>query len=639
MINQRRNQHRESGSAVQKGSRLFESLESRRLLSASLTTVIQPTLDLSASASSSASVSGYTPAQIAAAYGFNTVSFSGVSGTGAGQTIAIIDAYNDPNIASDLHVFDQQFGLSDPALTVVNQNGGSASTLATNAGWAGEISLDVEWAHAIAPDANILLVEANSATLGNLLSAVNYARSVSSVSVISMSWGSSEFFGETSYDSDFTTPSGHQGITFVASSGDDGSAYGPEWPASSPDVLSVGGTTLDLSSVGSVASETGWSDSGGGVSSVEPEPSYQSGVQSTGGKTSPDVSYNANPSTGYAVYDSISYEGYVGWQEVGGTSAGAPQWAALVAVADQGRVLAGKGTLDGASNTLPTLYSLYSAPGSAGYASYASEFDDITSGATSRSISAAAGYDEASGLGSPHGGAVVNSLLNAVTQTLTTTGSGSRPRFGRFGFFSRPATVTQANASSDITPVATTDAVSNVNVADPTAESGAVGADSSSTDPQSVGGAEAAVESRLASAAIGLSGATSPIANVGFENGPQMQLGALPMASIKIELIGSPMAGDSVSVPMNLAANSDSVRMAASRIVANTAGQVEEGISSAVSVICLGAADHDDSSRHALSVSAVCAGGLLIGYACLSASSAQRPKQKKVGAWPFAVGV
>ncbi len=320
-MNSHRQIHRKAQTANGNAPRLFEALESRRLLSASLATVVQPTLELSAAATTSNAVSGYTPAQIKAAYGFNTVSFSGVSGTGAGQTIAIIDAYNDPNIASDLHVFDQEFGISDPKLTVVNQNGGSASSLATNAGWAGEISLDVEWAHAIAPQANILLVEANSATLGNLLDSVNYARSVAAVSVVSMSWGSSEFFGETSYDSYFTTPSGHQGITFVASSGDDGSAYGPEWPASSPDVLSVGGTTLDVSATGAYESETGWSDSGGGGSSVESEPSYQSSVQSTGAKTTPDVAYDANPNTGYAIYDSVAYEGDSGWQEVGGTSA------------------------------------------------------------------------------------------------------------------------------------------------------------------------------------------------------------------------------------------------------------------------------------------------------------------------------
>ena len=169
---------------------------------------------------STAGPTGYTPAQIRQAYGINQISFNygTVTGDGSGTTIAIIDAYNDPNIANDLHQFDLQFGLPDPALTKVNQTGGTTLP-AANAGWITEIALDVEWAHAIAPGANILLVEANSASFSDLFTAVNYARHATGVVAVSMSWGGGEFSSESTFDSYFTTPSGHGGVTFVASSG------------------------------------------------------------------------------------------------------------------------------------------------------------------------------------------------------------------------------------------------------------------------------------------------------------------------------------------------------------------------------------------------------------------------------------
>src|SRR5262249_2456702 len=146
---------------------------------------------------------GYTASQIRHAYGIDQI-----AGNGSGQTIAIVDAYNHPNIASDLHAFDVQFGLADPILTKVDQNGGT-SYPATDSGWALEIALDVEWAHAVAPGANILLVEATSNSLTDLLTAVDYARNYPGVSAVSMSWGSSEFSSEASNDYHFTTPAGH----------------------------------------------------------------------------------------------------------------------------------------------------------------------------------------------------------------------------------------------------------------------------------------------------------------------------------------------------------------------------------------------------------------------------------------------
>jgi subtilase family serine protease len=382
---------------------IFEGLETRVLLSG---TVVTPNILVSPLVTGSTSAP-YTPAQIATAYGFNGLKLSnGSGGTGAGQTIAIVDAYNDPNISGDLKTFDSEFGIAGvPSLKVVNESGGS-SLPSTNSTWDTEISLDVEWSHAMAPGANILLVEANSANLGDLLNAVNYARDASGVSVVSMSWGTSEFSSETAYDSYFTTPSGHQGVTFIASSGDEGSDDGPEWPATSPNVLSVGGTTLKISSAsGAYGSESAWSDSTGGYSSYEKEPTYQKIVQGSGMESSPDVSYDANPSTGVYVYDSEPFDGASGWWQMGGTSAGAPQWASLIAIANQDRTLNKLGTLNGTSQTIPALFSLYTS------ASYESAFNDPNGGSSGR-YSATQYYDLVTGLGSPKAGYLVSSLLN-----------------------------------------------------------------------------------------------------------------------------------------------------------------------------------------------------------------------------------
>jgi subtilase family serine protease len=165
-----------------------EDLEPRDVPSASVATpdYILEHHSGTATAYGTTGPTGLSPAAIRQAYGFNQVSFGSTAGTGAGTTIAIVDAYDDPSIASDLHAFDQQYGLADPSFTKVNQTGGS-SPPAANAGWAGEISLDVEWAHAIAPAANILLVEANSSSLTDLLTGVDYAAKQPGVVAVSMS--------------------------------------------------------------------------------------------------------------------------------------------------------------------------------------------------------------------------------------------------------------------------------------------------------------------------------------------------------------------------------------------------------------------------------------------------------------------
>ncbi len=329
----------------------------------------------------------YTPAQVRQAYGFNQT-----GATGAGQTIAIVDAYYDPNAYSDLTTFDQQTGLANPPSFKQVQMGGVTQV---DSGWAAETSLDVQWAHAVAPAANILLVEAKSSSMADLQSAVSYAASQPGVAAVSMSWGAPEFSGENSFDSTYLTPKGHPGVTFIASSGDAGSAGAPEYPSVSPNVLAVGGTTLNLASANGYGSETAWSGSGGGLSRFEFEPAFQKMVQGTGVRTTPDVGYDANPSTGFLVYDSVPQNGQAGWWVVGGTSAGAPQWAGIIALTDQVRAANGKAPLANAASYLYTLPS--------------SDFHDVTSGSNG-GYSAGRGYDLVTGLGSPIVNLVVSDL-------------------------------------------------------------------------------------------------------------------------------------------------------------------------------------------------------------------------------------
>lgn len=300
-------------------------------------------------------LSGLTPAQITHAYGLDALTFANgtVKADGSGETIALIEAFHDPYLASDLRTFDAAMNLPDPALSVVN-----LGTSQTNDSWASETLLDVEWAHAIAPGAKILVVEANSESVTDLMAAVNVARSTPGVAAVSMSWGFAEFADEIRYDSVFTTPVGHQGISFFTASGDSGAAGGAEWPSSSPNVVSVGGTTLRLGAANSIAAESAWVSGGSGYSSFEPEPAYQQAYQSTGARSTPDVTFDADPETGAVVYFTAPSTGVGSWQIIGGTSLGTPAWAAIVTIADQGLSIAGKFSLDGATQTLPTLYAL-----------------------------------------------------------------------------------------------------------------------------------------------------------------------------------------------------------------------------------------------------------------------------------------
>jgi subtilase family serine protease len=319
---------------------------------------------------------GYTPIQIEKAYGINQL-----TQTGSGQTIAIIEAYGNPNIQYDLNVFDMQFKLPQPKITIAYQNG----RMGYDSGWALETSLDVEWAHAIAPGAKILLVVAKSDSMPDLLSAVKYANNAGA-QVVSMSWDGSEFSSETLYDSLFN----NNGTVYVAASGDSGA--GAEWPAASPNVLAVGGTTLNLDSSGNrTSAETGWSSSGGGPSASEAEPAWQKSIGITNAQTTksiPDVAFDADPNTGVAVFDSSYYGKNSGWFELGGTSLGAPVWAALIALADQVKPVTSADAL------------LYQLAGATAYSNPQVNFNDITSGSNG-TYSASTGYDYVTGLGTP----------------------------------------------------------------------------------------------------------------------------------------------------------------------------------------------------------------------------------------------
>jgi len=348
---------------------------------------------------------GMSPQAIRHAYGFDQVFFDGgtIVGDGTGQTIAIVNAYHTPTAANDLAAFNAYFGLpAPPSFTQVDQWGGTDYP-ASNPDWALETLLDIQWAHAFAPGADILLVEAETASFPDLMAAVDYARNYPGVSVVSLSWGAGEWAGETSYNTYLTTPAGHEGVTFFAAAGNSG---GPGmYPAYSPNVMAVGGTTLTLNGSNNIQSETAWSGSGGGISQYQTKPSWQNGVvtQSATKRTMPDVAFNGNPITGVAVYDTFNNSPATPWRKIAGTSFATPSWAALVAVANQGRELAGLSVFNQA--TLMT--SIYGMP--------ATNFNDITSGSSGGSIpqSAGVGYDLVSGRGSPKVPLVVESLIGS----------------------------------------------------------------------------------------------------------------------------------------------------------------------------------------------------------------------------------
>jgi len=331
--------------------------------------------------------SGYfyeTPASIGCVYKLtkavagcnpNTVT---VNPTGGSKAIAIVDAYDDPNAASDLAAFSTQFGLPAATFQVLYASGTKPPG---DSGWELEESLDIEWAHAMAPSAKIYLVEAASNSFTDLFTAVQTASSLVSAAgggEVSMSWGGGEFSGENSYDSYFTT----SGVVYFASTGD---GPGTIYPSVSPDIVAAGGTTLRRNpTTGAFISEAAWVDGGGGLSPYEARPSYQSVISSKVGSARgvPDMSAIADPNTGVWVYDSRNG----GWYIVGGTSVSSPLLAGIVNRA---------GSFATSSNSeLTTIYNNIAVT---------TDFKDTTVGMCGpyMGYSAAKGWDFCTGVGSP----------------------------------------------------------------------------------------------------------------------------------------------------------------------------------------------------------------------------------------------
>jgi subtilase family serine protease len=333
--------------------------------------------DAHGNAAVAATPQGYRPADLRSAYALPSTG-------GAGQTVAIVDAYDDPNAASDLATYRSTFGLP-PCTTAsgcfrkVNQSGGSTPPRA-NGGWAQEISLDLDMASAVCPGCKILLVEANSAHFTDLAAAVDTAARLGATT-ISNSYGGSEFSQETStaYGGHYN----HPGIAITASSGDSG--YGPQFPAASRYLTAVGGTSLRRASNTRGWSESAWSGAGSGCSAYVTKPSWQTD-RGCARRTIADVSAVADPNTGVAVYDSYRYQGASGWMVFGGTSVSAPIVASVYALAGNAKTIN---------------------YGSYPY-SHTSALNDVTSGSNgSCSVaylcSARTGFDGPTGLGTPKG--------------------------------------------------------------------------------------------------------------------------------------------------------------------------------------------------------------------------------------------
>ncbi len=342
-------------------------------------------LVLQLSQTSATNPAGESPQHIYAVYGL------AFTGAGGGGTIAVVDAYDYPTADQDLRVFSRRFGLPECSIA----NGCFQVVYATgqkplpNCYWSEEAALDIEWAHAMAPDARIVLVEAKSNTYADLFRAVNVASHIinpanapvgTGLGQVSMSWGGGEFPSETNYDLHFYAP----GVVYFAASGDTGGLT--EYPCVSSRVVCVGGTTVYRDTGGRFLSETAWSDSGGGPSAYETKPTYQTNAPHLFSLTraAPDVSFDADPYSGVAVYDSTSCNGMSGWLVLGGTSVGAPSMAGIVNAAGS--------KYNNGPNELATIYS------SLGTSSYR----DITAGQAGF-FHAEAGWDFATGVGSSVG--------------------------------------------------------------------------------------------------------------------------------------------------------------------------------------------------------------------------------------------
>jgi kumamolisin len=362
-------------------------------------------------ASSSTTSAFNTPSTIRAIYHLPS--------TGGANAIAIVDAYHFPTALNDFNYFSSYFGLPTESSTnaastsnktfqvvyapgYVPQSGGSYI-----GSWNLEAALDIEWAHAMAPNAKIYLVEAASDSTNDLDYAVRVASGLAGVKEVSMSWGGSETSYEAMFfDPLFTTP----GIVYFASGGDQSAQM--EYPAASPNVVSCGGTSINRTSAGVFVNETGWSDTGCGASAYEPRPSFQSGVASVVGNRRgvSDLAFVADPNTGVYVYDTTTLWGAAGWWILGGTSVSSPSLAGVVnlSAAATGNSFATSSAQEEAI--------IYKNLGNT------KVFRDITSG-TDASYSCAVGYDFITGVGVPNG------LITGVGMTshlITTSVTPSR---------------------------------------------------------------------------------------------------------------------------------------------------------------------------------------------------------------------
>lgn len=346
---------------------------------------------------------GVTPAQAQSAYGYTSTGYDG-----SGQTIYIIDAYSNPNISADLTQFDQETGISALNLTVLGFDTSNPGRLSSTlpgiepagdpSDWIAQEDADVEWAHAAAPGASIVLVETPTDALSELIGAAGYVGTSSEsqgylpAQAVLMGWGQMEvnIQNEQAYDANFLA----NGVTFVVASGYAGATY---YPACSPNVLSVGGTDLTASPEGP------WSGSGGGSSLHEPQPTYQVGIVPGYTRSAADVSASGNSDW---VLDSYEYGSATPWTMVSGTNLGAAQWAGVIAQADQARLsVSGLGDLTGYTQTLPLIYGMNRGV-----------YNDIWP----------SGYDTSSGLGSPKAPQVVHGLADPPDSKAAAVGLGTQ---------------------------------------------------------------------------------------------------------------------------------------------------------------------------------------------------------------------
>src|SRR5450759_4092544 len=393
------------------------------------TDTVQPPGVSTNAVSPNATPAGYGPSTLVAAYKLD-------QSKGSGQTVTVVNAYDDPNAESDLAVYRAQFGLplcttANGCFKKVNQSGSTTNLPSANAGWAGEISLDLDMVSATCPNCHILLVEATSPTYANLGTAVNQAVTLGA-KYVSNSYGGSEFSTESSYDSAYYH---HAGVAITASTGD--ANYGAQYPATGAYVTAVGGTSLTSANNTRGWTESVWKTSstkgtGSGCSTIIAKPSFQASV-TTGcsNRAEADVSAVADPNTGVTVYN--TYQA-AGWQVYGGTSASAPIIASVYA-------LAGTPGASGNPNAYPY--------------SHTSSLYDVTSGNNGTCspgvlCTAGAGWDGPTGLGTPNGsaaftGANIISVTNPGSQTSTAgsplslqvqasdTGSGSTLSYSAAG--------------------------------------------------------------------------------------------------------------------------------------------------------------------------------------------------------------